>query len=216
MPYIIHCRPVYRIVSFRFSFSVIAITHQGSDHDNTDGQSIPQSAEANVSIDPAHGCTKRLTCLAIGIELTDHNISWVRHHGTQNTSHVSTRERNCCLSTLVVVGLVSRQAMVDHFDDCFKRGELHHGVGDLAAPEWVQTLVQAGWTPISTLDLNFILTVICGWTYPDTPSLETTEEIPLKVPLRSGGMVVCMRTLTASKGHRATSAMNSAEALAVR
>lgn len=53
-------------------------------------------------------------------------------------------------------------------------------------------------------------------TYPDTPSWETTEDIPLNVPLRVGGIVVCMRTLTDSNGHKATSAMSSAEALAVR
>lgn len=52
--------------------------------------------------------------------------------------------------------------------------------------------------------------------YPDTPSLEITLESPVNVPLKSGGMVVCMRTLTDSNGQRATSAMNSADALAVR
>jgi hypothetical protein len=53
-------------------------------------------------------------------------------------------------------------------------------------------------------------------TYPATPSLPMTWEIPEKVPLNSGGIVVCVRTLTASNGHRATSAMNSADALAAR
>lgn len=52
--------------------------------------------------------------------------------------------------------------------------------------------------------------------YPATPSFETMLEIPLKVDLNSGGIVVCVRTLTASNGQRATSAMSSAEALAVR
>jgi len=36
------------------------------------------------------------------------------------------------------------------------------------------------------------------------------------VPVNVGGIVVCIRTLTASKGQRPTSAMNSAEADAVK
>lgn len=61
-----------------------------------------------------------------------------------------------------------------------------------------------------------MLTIAGRVPYPPTPSLETTLEMPVKVDLKSGGMVVCMRTLTASKGHRAMSAINSADALAVR
>ena len=53
-------------------------------------------------------------------------------------------------------------------------------------------------------------------THPAVPSLAVIVERPLKVPVANGGMVVCMRTLTASKGQRAKSAMNSADALAVR
>lgn len=55
-----------------------------------------------------------------------------------------------------------------------------------------------------------------GYPYPAVPSFPVTVEIPLNVPLANGGMVVCMRTLTASKGHKAISAMNSADALALR
>jgi hypothetical protein len=51
---------------------------------------------------------------------------------------------------------------------------------------------------------------------PAAPSLATTLEIPWKVPVKVGGMVVCMRTLTASKGQSAMSARNSALAEAAR
>lgn len=121
----------------------MAATHQSSDHDNTNGKSIPQSPESDVSIDAVHSRAERLTCLTVGIELADHHIGRVRHHSTQNTSQVSTGECNCSLGTLVVVRLLSWQPVIDHLDDCLKRGELHHGVWDLAAPEWVQSLVQA-------------------------------------------------------------------------
>ena len=48
------------------------------------------------------------------------------------------------------------------------------------------------------------------------PSLAVIVDIPLKAPVAKGGMVVCIRTLTASNGQSARSAMASAEALAVR
>ena len=53
-------------------------------------------------------------------------------------------------------------------------------------------------------------------THPAVPSLAVIVEIPLNVPEAKGGMVVCIRTLTASNGQSAISARNSAEALAAR
>ena len=52
--------------------------------------------------------------------------------------------------------------------------------------------------------------------YPLVPSAAVIVWRPFIVPVANGGMVVCIRTLTASKGQRATSATNSAEALAAR
>ena len=53
-------------------------------------------------------------------------------------------------------------------------------------------------------------------TYPAVPSAALILEIPSRVPDAKGGRVVCVRTLTASNGHRAISAKNSAEAEALR
>jgi hypothetical protein len=53
-------------------------------------------------------------------------------------------------------------------------------------------------------------------TYPAVPSLLVIRLMPSNVPVAKGGMVVCMRTLTASNGQSAMSAKNSAEALAAR
>lgn len=53
-------------------------------------------------------------------------------------------------------------------------------------------------------------------THPPTPSFPVMDEIPCIVPVKAGGMVVCIRTLTASNGHKPTSAMNSADAEAAR
>ena len=53
-------------------------------------------------------------------------------------------------------------------------------------------------------------------TYPPHPSFAVIVLIPCRVPENAGGIVVCIRTLTASKGHSPTSAMNSAEAEALK
>ena len=51
---------------------------------------------------------------------------------------------------------------------------------------------------------------------PPKPSLAVIVLIPSRVPFAKGGIVVCMRTFTASKGQSAISAKNSAEALAAK
>lgn len=53
-------------------------------------------------------------------------------------------------------------------------------------------------------------------TYPDVPSFATTADIPPNVERNSGGIDVCVLTFTASNGQSAMSAINSAEALAVK
>lgn len=52
--------------------------------------------------------------------------------------------------------------------------------------------------------------------YPPTPSVDMTSLSPVNVDRKSGGIVVCERTLTDSNGQSATSAISSAEALATR
>lgn len=52
--------------------------------------------------------------------------------------------------------------------------------------------------------------------HPAVPSFATIELMPAMAPGNSDGIVVCIRTFTASKGHRPTSAMASAVALAAR
>ena len=81
----------------------------------------------------------------------------------------------------------------------------------LPTPERIQALVE----PIKR-QYRQSLSQTFNRTHPATPSEAVTLEIPLKVPVAKGGMVVCIRTLTASNGQRATSAMTSAEALATR
>ena len=120
----------------------MAGTHQSSNHDDTDWKTVPQSIESDITIDALDGSPKGLTRLAVRIELAHHHIRRVGHHGAKNTSQIAAGEGNRSLRALVVLGFVSRKSLVDHLHNGLERGKLHHRVGDLATPEWVQTLVQ--------------------------------------------------------------------------
>lgn len=159
----------------------------------------------------------------------------MRDDGAEDTGEVAACEGDAGLGGLGVVGFFAGEVAVDGFDDGFEGGELHHGVGDLAAPKGVEAFVEAadrrGWLGLAAMGRTGAVKGgtreresgekreakwANGETYPATPSLPVMTERPENVPLAKGGMVVCMRTLTASKGQRARSAMNSAEALAAR
>lgn len=62
----------------------------------------------------------------------------------ENTGEVTSREGDTGLSGLGVVGSAAGQTLVHHLDDRLKRGELHHGVGNLSSPQRVDALVEAG------------------------------------------------------------------------
>jgi hypothetical protein len=47
---------------------------KGTNHEDTDRQSVPQAAEANVAVDARNGCAGTLTCLAVAVELRHHDI----------------------------------------------------------------------------------------------------------------------------------------------
>lgn len=184
---------------------------ESSNHDNSDRQPVPEASESDVFIDTAHRGTESLTGLTTGVELADHNVGRVRDNGAKNTGKIASGKRNSGLGSLSVVLLGSWKPVVYGFDYRFERSELHHGIRNLTTPERVQTLVEtATWSVKSILELRLFVS------HPPTPSLPMIVLIPFRVPVNWGGIVVCMRTLTASKGQRAMSAKNSAEALAVR
>ena len=43
------------------------------------------------------------------------------------------------LDTFAIFGFLAWHLLVDHLNDCFERSEFHHGVGNLATPERVET-----------------------------------------------------------------------------
>ena len=115
---------------------------EGTDHDDTDWKTIPETTKANVLVDAVHGSTDSFSGLTIGIELADHDIGRVRDDGAEDTGDVTSAERDGGLSALTVVALLARKTVIDHLDDGLEGCELHHGVWDLTTPERVQTLVQ--------------------------------------------------------------------------
>ena len=63
-------------------------------------------------------------------------------NGAENTSKITTSERDSSLSTFAIIGLGTRETLVNHFNNCFEGGKFHHGVRDLTSPERIQSLVE--------------------------------------------------------------------------
>lgn len=115
---------------------------QCANHANPHGQTVPQSAETDVAVDPANRRARALAGLAIGIELRHHHVGRVRDHRAANTGDVAAEERHAGLLQRVVGLFGLAELRVDLRDGALEGRELDHGVGDLAGPERVQALVQ--------------------------------------------------------------------------
>jgi hypothetical protein len=67
----------------------------------------------------------------------------MRNSSTANASNVTTKERNTSLLKDIVALLRLPESLVDLRYSTLESRELDHGVGDLAAPEREQSLVEA-------------------------------------------------------------------------
>jgi len=74
----------------------------------------------------------------------------VRYDSTRDTGDVAAEEGDSGLLQAVVRGLWLAKGFVDLIDSCFEGGEFAHGVGDLTAPEGVETFVESVCPFIST------------------------------------------------------------------
>lgn len=119
-------------------------TSQSANHDDTDGETVPESSESNFPVDPAHDGSKCLARFSIRIQFTDHDIGGVGDNGTENTSEISTGEGDTGLRSLAIVALLSGETVINLFNNSLKRSKLHHGIGNLTSPQWIQSLVKAG------------------------------------------------------------------------
>ena len=115
---------------------------QGNLHNIPNRQTVPETREPDVLVDTAHSSAEAFTSLAVGIELADHDIGRMGDDGAEDTGDVATRKRNAGLCGGRVVRLLAGKTVVDHLDDGFERGELHHGIRDLTAPQRVYAFVE--------------------------------------------------------------------------
>lgn len=49
-------------------------SRESTDHDNADGQAVPQARESNVAVDAGHGGSGALAGLAVTVKLRDHDV----------------------------------------------------------------------------------------------------------------------------------------------
>jgi len=70
----------------------------------------------------------------------------MRDNSAENTSKITTSERDSSLGTLSIVGLLTWETLIDHLNNSFERGELHHSVRDLTSPKRIQPLVESSKT----------------------------------------------------------------------
>jgi len=125
---------------------------EGTNHDNTSKQSLPHAHEAEVLGDLSSRRTLGL------VELGNDGVSRVRDDGTEHTSDVTGSKGDHQLFRLgAFITRLGDDILVEGFDGLLKAGKLHHGVGDLSAPQGHQTLVEA----IHTLILHDL-----GGTFP--------------------------------------------------
>lgn len=185
---------------------LFSTTSRKREHHSPNRQTTPESTESNLLVDPSHGRTTRLSGLLVGIQLADHDICRVRNDCAEDTSQVTTCESNSGLRGFGILVFGLGEGLVDHFDNSLERGEF---------------LQQSVWSiqPPCVPDLTIIVYGIClaqsgpiPLYNPPTPSAATILLMPSKVPLAKGGIVVCIRTFTASNGHSPMSAKNSADA----
>lgn len=147
----------------------------------------------------------------------------MRDNRAADTRDVAAQEAHARLLQGVVRLLGLAELLVDLLDRLLERRELDH---------LHDTTLASAFPPVFILHLRKIreedqnkLTVygIClpqsgtnPLYSPASPSFATTLLTPSRMFAAYGGSVVCMRTLTASHGHSAMSARNSALALAPR
>lgn len=127
-------------------------TGEGTDHDNTDGETVPETTETNLGVDTADGLAGGLTGLLLSVDLGDHDISRVGDNGTEDTGNVTTEEGDTGLGKEGVLLLGLGELSVDELDSLLEGGELNHGVRNLAGPEGRETLVK-GTEALSGSDL---------------------------------------------------------------
>ena len=110
---------------------------ESTDHDNPRNKTKPQSLEAE-NLDGVTNARARGL-----VEIGDESVGRVGDDSAEDTSDVSSSE---CDDQLLRLGALSARlgdhVLVDGLHGSLEAGELHHGVGDLSAPQRNQRLVE--------------------------------------------------------------------------
>jgi len=111
-------------------------TRKRTNHEDTSTEAIPETLEADLSINGAN-------CATSLVHDGDHSVSGVRHDSAEDTSPVTSQEGNCKLLVLAVSFTRFGEDICVECSHClFEDNELNDSVWDLSCPKWVDTLVE--------------------------------------------------------------------------
>ena len=112
-------------------------TSEGTNHDDTGTETVPETRESNSGVNLAGGTT-------LLVHDGDHGVSGVRDDSAEDTSPVTGQEGDHKLEVLGVrLTGSSEDVSVKESHGLLESDELDNGVGDLSAPEGDDTLVEA-------------------------------------------------------------------------
>ena len=114
-------------------------TRQRTDHEDTSAKTVPAALPA----ENLHGL-EHVDLLSRVIHLGHARVEGVRDQSTEDTGDITRSEGDGELRGLGVgVTRLGEQVLVEEGHDVLEGGELHHGVGDLAAPQRNDALPQS-------------------------------------------------------------------------
>lgn len=111
---------------------------EGADHD--DAQRDPPREQ----VPPPHVLDHAADGGGLGLaQLGHHVVGWVGHYGAEHTGYVPGGEADHQLLVLGALGLgLGHHVVVQHLHHVLEHRKLHHGIGNLAAPQGSQRLEQ--------------------------------------------------------------------------
>lgn len=88
----------------------------------------------------------RSLTLPIGVQLANHDICGVTDDRAEDTGDITAQETHSSLGQLAILLLGLTHGFVDNLNSLLKGREFGHGVGNLARPQGIQSLVEAAET----------------------------------------------------------------------
>ena len=119
-------------------------TGEGTDHNDTGTETVPESLEADFFVDGLDLFAGGALGVGSLVEDGDHGVSGVGDDSAEDTSDLTGSESDTELGGLgVVVSASGEDVGVESSDDLLEGDELNNCVGNLTAPEGGETLVES-------------------------------------------------------------------------